>query len=77
MMTLIAQVSQDMHSEILSHNRLLSGLETDMTRTNNSLSDSLTKLGSLVTGGGSVHVCHLVGFAVLIFVLLYFAISRF
>jgi hypothetical protein len=52
-------------------------MSDDMHSTNNTLMDSLGKLGALVSGGGSMHVCHLVAFAVAIFVLLYFAITRF
>jgi hypothetical protein len=71
------QIGQDMHGEILAHNRLLSSMSDDMHTTSNSLMDSLGKLGALVSGGGSMHVCHLVAFAVVVFVLLYFAITRF
>ena len=70
------QVTQGMHGEILEHNRLLSGMTEDMTSTNNSLQGSLQKLGSLVSGGGSLHVCHLVAFCVLVFVLLYWMFLR-
>lgn len=47
-----------------------------MGSTSNSLSDSLGRLGALVSNGGSMHVCHLAAFAVLVFVLLYFAVTR-
>ena len=70
------QIAQGFHTEVLDQNRSLDGMQDDMSRTNNSLSDSLSKLGQLVSNGGSMHVCHLVAFAVLIFVLLYFAITR-
>ena len=70
------QVTQDMHGEILHHNRLLSGMETDMADTNSSLQNSLKKLGTLVTNGGSFHMCHLVAFCVLVFVLLYWTFLR-
>ena len=72
----LPQITQDMHGEILHHNKLLSGMETDMTATNNSLQDSLVKLGSLVTNGGSFHICHLVAFCVVVFVLLYWMFAR-
>ena len=74
--TRAGQVTQDMHGEILSHNRLLSGMQEDMSATNNSLQASLQKLGALVTGGGSLHVCHLVAFCVAVFLLLYWLFLR-
>ena len=70
------QVTQDLHGEILQHNRLLSSMDTDMSSTNNALSDSLGKLSALASSAGSVHVCQLAGFAVVVFVLLYMAVTR-
>ena len=61
----------DMHGEILHHNKLLSGMETEMSSTSSALQDSLSRLGVLVSNGGSLHVCHLVVFCVVLFVLLY------
>lgn len=70
------QIAQGFHSEVLDQNRSLDQMQNDMAATQGSLSDSLSKLGKLVSNGGSMHVCHLAAFAVLIFVLLYFAITR-
>jgi hypothetical protein len=72
----LMQLTQDMHGELRHQNNLLSRMETDMGDTTNSLQSSLKKLGTLVSNGGSIHMCHLVAFCVVVFVMLYWMFLR-
>jgi hypothetical protein len=70
------QLSKDINTEIRKQNSHLDDLGADMTASNSMLENTLGKLQHLVANGGSMHVCHLTGFMVLAFVLLYWLFMR-
>lgn len=69
--------TQEIHSEIRQHNALLNGMSTEMDSAGSLLEGTLRRLdGLLNAGGGTGHLCVLVGFMVLVFLLVYWLFLR-
>lgn len=70
------QMAKTLNRTIRDQNKGLDEMGSDMDTAQNSLSVSINKIGELLTQGGSMHLCHLVAFAVVVFLLLYWVFMR-
>lgn len=69
-------LSRGIQDEVGEQNRLLDEMETRFGAVGSQLVGTVKKVKSLVTTGGSKHLCYLVMFLVAVFFLLYYWFSR-
>ncbi len=66
----------DIDQEVESQNKLLDGMSLNMFDTSGMLSGTVQKISSMMSRGGSAHMCYLVVFIVLAFLAIWYILRR-
>jgi hypothetical protein len=73
---LLRGLSQDINSEVKSQNSMLDGMGASFGSTTQMFKSTMGKLGTMLEAGGSNHMMYLIFFVVLVFLVIYFLMSR-
>jgi len=69
-------MSFDIEAEVKSQNAVLDGMDTSFSGAGDLLTSTMTKLGAMLSTGGSRHMWYLAAFIVLIFLGLWWFMRR-
>jgi len=66
----------DINAEVKDQNSMLDGMGSTLGSTTDMITNTIGKIGVMVSSGGSKHMCYLIAFVVFFFFLLYFMMSK-
>jgi blocked-early-in-transport protein 1 len=69
-------LSIDINAEVRDQNSMLDGMGSSLGQTTDLLTSTIGKIGVMVSSGGSKHMCYLVLFVVVFFMMLYFMMRK-
>jgi len=72
---IVKQIGEEINIEITKSNALLDDMNVKTTDAQGLLKDAMGKLNQLVSAGSNRHMCYLIGFAVTVFLIVYFIVS--
>lgn len=74
--SLLKELGLEINQEVKSQNRLLDGMSDSFGTAASLFTNTIAKLGNMLTSGSSNHMYYLIAFVVIIFIVLYFLMGR-
>ncbi|OQR93082.1 hypothetical protein ACHHYP_02957 [Achlya hypogyna] len=67
----LGELTRTIHNQVTEDNRYLSDMDRDFSNTESLMGGTLKKLGTMMEQGSAKHMCMLITFVVVVFVLMY------